>query len=750
MKTNFRLLRIASFLLVVIGCLSSCGSDNDSEGNGSTALNKQLIGSKWTSRNWDFDIDVNGEWAYLFDEVYTVYFYSATEGVAYYARKTVDSDEGNSHDRDACFFKYYFDGETIRTETITSPFRGFQSVYTLENGILTGAGYNMRKGTINGNDGVWLNSIRGVTGGCTWYYDYSGGLTIAGEGNMADYKSYEYTPWCNKYHAINEVRILEGVKYIGSRAFASPSIGYVELPKSGLSKIGDYAFEGSSIGTVSLFSVKHLGNGAFSDCKYATVNFYEEIEEIGDFACDGCKYASLSMTPSLRKIGSNAFSGCQVKSWTNSKVLEYIGNAAFTNIKISEVDLPSIKELGHIAFNATSVSKIHIGPYLQKVTGTPFYCASTGTVTIDVNSPLQLNNDFVNPEYAKKWNLVVPTGSEIIYLNAQYWNNFKSVTGGSGTGADDGNVSDGIIHTVDAVPGIFEVKLYGRLGDNVKKGNAYFRVSKSSNFEDCLTTSKLSVADLSDKSYEITLNSSMECGTNYYYQAVYEYSSSNIKYGETKTFTTLRPKCPRNLTYTIKGQTYEMILVSGGPDGDFYIMQTELPHSLDWYVAGEHVSRLDESGEGVIIKKEWRAFIDNLRVKTGIDWRLPTSSEWKYAAKGGNLSKGTTYSGSNTISDVAWYSGNSSKYVHDCALKEPNELGIYDMSGNYAELTFGKDIYDVDGSFYGGCWNDASSACTVTSYKPGSTSGNVPGTKFKEKNAFDGKYTTVRLVYSAE
>lgn len=55
------------------------------------------------------------------------------------------------------------------------------------------------------------------------------------------------------------------------------------------------------------------------------------------------------------------------------------------------------------------------------------------------------------------------------------------------------------------------------------------------------------------------------------------------------------------------------------------------------------------------------------------------------------------------------------------------------MSGNYAELTFGKDLYDVDGPFYGGCWDDDSSVCTVTSYKPGLTSGKIPGTRYYEK-----------------
>ena len=68
--------------------------------------NKVLVGTKWTSQNWDYDFDDDGEWAYYYNEIYIVYFYSQSEGVTYYDRKTVDSDNGNSHIRYACFFKY--------------------------------------------------------------------------------------------------------------------------------------------------------------------------------------------------------------------------------------------------------------------------------------------------------------------------------------------------------------------------------------------------------------------------------------------------------------------------------------------------------------------------------------------------------------------------------------------------------------------------------------------------------------------
>jgi len=82
-------------------------------------------------------------------------------------------------------------------------------------------------------------------------------------------------------------------------------------------------------------------------------------------------------------------------------------------------------------------------------------------------------------------------------------------------------------------------------------------------------------------------------------------------------------------------------------------------------------------------KATWDA-VEIVAGSTG--YRLPTEAQWEYAARGGNGSPGNyTYSGSNTVGDVAWYGSNSGSKTHEVGKKAPNGLGLYDMSGNVWE-----------------------------------------------------------------
>ena len=85
---------------------------------------------------------------------------------------------------------------------------------------------------------------------------------------------------------------------------------------------------------------------------------------------------------------------------------------------------------------------------------------------------------------------------------------------------------------------------------------------------------------------------------------------------------------------------------------------------------------------------ECQEFVVKLIFMTGINFRLPTEAEWEFAARGGNKSLHTKYSGSNTIDDVAWYQYNSGNRLHPVGKKSPNELGLYDMTGNVSEWCY--------------------------------------------------------------
>lgn len=83
--------------------------------------------------------------------------------------------------------------------------------------------------------------------------------------------------------------------------------------------------------------------------------------------------------------------------------------------------------------------------------------------------------------------------------------------------------------------------------------------------------------------------------------------------------------------------------------------------------------------------KDCQDFISRLNSLTSKKFRLPTEAEWEYAARGGDMTHGYQYSGSDTLDVVAWYRGNSGGFPHVVGTKQPNELGIYDMSGNVWE-----------------------------------------------------------------
>ncbi|MDR2970771.1 MAG: formylglycine-generating enzyme family protein [Bacteroidales bacterium] len=192
-----------------------------------------------------------------------------------------------------------------------------------------------------------------------------------------------------------------------------------------------------------------------------------------------------------------------------------------------------------------------------------------------------------------------------------------------------------------------------------------------------------------------------------------------------------------NQTITVNGAKFEMVYVQGGifnmgctseqgsdcwdnekpahqvTVGSFYIGKYEVTQALWWAVMGNNPSYF--KGDNLPVEKvSWddvQQFIRKLNEMTGKRFRLPTEAEWEYAARGGNKSQGYKYSGSNSLYNVAWYDDNSGEKTHPVGTKNPNELGIYDMSGN---------VWEWCGDWYGENYYSSSPASNPTGPSYGS------------------------------
>jgi len=175
----------------------------------------------------------------------------------------------------------------------------------------------------------------------------------------------------------------------------------------------------------------------------------------------------------------------------------------------------------------------------------------------------------------------------------------------------------------------------------------------------------------------------------------------------------------RKLTYSASAppdlltkDTYKInrLVMRRVPAGDFMMGETNNSHKVkltkDFYVGvfevteeqWEKVMKTNTSGlkdigqdvpVGRVSWEDCQDFMKKLNGKTSsaLTFRLPTEAEWEYACRGGDkkTSKGFEYSGSNNVDEVAWFKDNSGGKIHPVGKKKPNELGIYDMSGNVSE-----------------------------------------------------------------
>ena len=233
--------------------------------------------------------------------------------------------------------------------------------------------------------------------------------------------------------------------------------------------------------------------------------------------------------------------------------------------------------------------------------------------------------------------------------------------------------------------------------------------------------------------------------------------------GENIRFKVVASPVESNSLFTVGGVSFTMVYVKEGTftmgcDGggncgrdespshkvtlsSYHIGETEVTQALWRAVMGSEPterggweSKLGKGDDYPVYRVSYddvMTFIAKLNQKTGRVFRLPTEAEWEYAARGGNESQGYACSGTGlgNLSEYAWYVNNSFGKLHPVKTKKPNELGLYDMSGNVSEWCSDRYTYYVEeaqtnpsgpkrGSSHvdrGGSWNSKGKDCRVTS-----------------------------------
>jgi len=185
----------------------------------------------------------------------------------------------------------------------------------------------------------------------------------------------------------------------------------------------------------------------------------------------------------------------------------------------------------------------------------------------------------------------------------------------------------------------------------------------------------------------------------------------------------------------VEGGTFQMGSNSGDSDEKpvhtvtvkgFWISKYEVTQAEYSRVMGTNPSYF-KCDDCPVENVSWEDAVEYARRVGG---RLPTEAEWEYAARGGTQSRGYRYSGSNNLDEIGWYNNNSGSKTHPVGQKQPNELGLYDMSGNvweWCEDWYSSEYYQnspqvepkgpssgTDRVLRGGSWRDSDIGCRQT------------------------------------
>ena len=727
--------------MILISCLTACSPD-DSKNINTDGLKSILLNNKWIMRDYSYG-EGNDDHVWVDEESTTLYFKTESSGFEYWLQKDYDSDLGNSINKAYVLFDYEVSGNRVQ---ITNE-KGYNSTLYYREGLLTNENGDLfyMPSPLNSDDREFMAGIGPKEGKCgdNLYYEYNGRnrLTIKGSGRMYDYSEGKQ-PWADD--VIETLTIEDGCTYIGKHAFNCAKIeGEISFPST-LEEIGEYAFYSANIVSLNISNcdrLVYIGSDAFARCPIYEYNFVlpMNLKKIGMGAFVYSEFEKVTLNEKLETIGEGAFGSLGSSPVVIPNSVKKIGYCAFFG-DFYEIRLGSgIEEISPYAFYTKSKSgKIYVNQ------STPV--STNGASVVIYYNEMQ--------DAAPYWTLYVPKGSKTIYQEHPMWKSFKYIYEDNTLTSGNGYLGEGTLSNPFTPLGAASIG--NSLAEGEKTEKSYYIKGKISRikytYSEEYGTAAFWISENGDATDEFYVYGCNYLGNNPWniynnqiytgddvvvygkitnYKGIAETATKeNYMYSHNgRTYSSSGDKDskpgdsgPETRTFTVKGVTFKMKLVEAGTfqmgstvysdeqpihsvsiSKDYYLGETEVTQALWKAVTGyaptsggsewSSTYGLGDNYPAYYINYEdVQSFITKLNSLTGENFRMPTEAEWEYAARGGNKSKGYTYSGSDTAGDVAWYSDNSSSKSHAVKTKVANELGIYDMSGNVWEWC--SDWYD--------------------------------------------------------